>query len=147
MLTSTSLTPDIVTKTSPWRSVGVWMTVILIGYILFNAVRATANPVDFAGSFGLPLGITDSSAFVLVYAIRSLFLGLFGLGLLLRRDFKGLALYALVAVVMPLGDAALVALEGAPTATVIRHLLIAAFLILTWFFLRRWIINQGSDAV
>lgn len=146
MLNSTALTPAANTKTSPWRSAGVWMIVILIGYILFNAVRATLGPVDFANYYGLPLDADESSAFVLVYAIRALFLGLFGLALLSRRDFKALALYALVGAVMPLGDAGLVLLEGGPTATVIRHLLTAGFLILTWFLLRRWTLRQQRAA-
>jgi hypothetical protein len=73
----------------------------------------------------------------LVYAIRALFLGLFGLGLLLRRDFKALALYALIGSVMPLGDALLVATEGATAGTVLRHLLVALFLLVTWYLVRR----------
>lgn len=113
------------------------MVGILIVYILFNAVRATLGPVDFADYYGLPLVDPGNTAFVFVYAIRALFLGVFGLGLLIRRDFNGLALYALVASLMPLGDAILVGVEGGPTGTVVRHVLTAVFLVATWYMLRR----------
>lgn len=126
------------TSRPAWRSPGVWMSVILIVYILFNAVRATFGAADFAAYYGLPLN-GDNTAFVFVYAIRALFLGLFGAALLVRRDYRGLALYALVGVVMPLGDALLVAATHGGTAIVIRHLLTAAFLLATWYFMERWI--------
>lgn len=120
-----------------WRSVGVWLTLILLGYSLFNVIRAVVNPAAFSESFyGMALS-SDNSAFVLVYAVRTLFLVLYGFALVLRQDRAALSLFALVAVVMPLGDAALVASAAGPTATIIRHLLIAVFVLATWFMLRR----------
>jgi hypothetical protein len=120
-----------------WQRPGFWLVVILIGYILFNAVRATLNPAAFAEYFGLPAVVAGQEAFVLVYAIRALFLGVFGLALLLRRNFGGLALYTAVGAIMPLGDALLVAQYGSGIGTVIRHLLIAVFLFVTAFFVGR----------
>ena len=126
-------------QSSPSRSVGIWMVGFLVAYMLFNTVRAMLSPVDFAANYGVPLASAGNDGFVLVYAIRALFLGLFGLALLLRRNYGALALYALVAAVMPVGDALLVASKAGPTATVIRHALTAGFLVLTWFMLRRWL--------
>ena len=120
------------------------MIVILIGYILFNAVRAVTGPSAFAIYYGLPLANPDNNAFVFVYAIRALFLGLFGLALLARRDYKGLALYSLVGSVMPIGDAILVAAQVGGTAIIIRHLLTACFLVATWFFMRRWVYSRDT---
>jgi hypothetical protein len=113
------------------------MAAVLVVYILFNALRAVQNPSDFANFYGLTLG-ESSSAFVVVYAIRALFLGLFGLVLMIRMKWDALALFVLVAVVMPLGDALLVAQQGGAPSIVIRHGLTAGFLLLTWFFLNRW---------
>ena len=121
------------------QSIGVWMAGILIAYILFNVVRSTLNPTAFAESFGIPLTDPNNTAFVFVYGIRSLFLGVFGLALLLSRNYQGLALFALVATVMPVLDAVLVAQQGGPTTTVLRHVATAGFLLLTWFFLNRWL--------
>jgi Domain of unknown function (DUF4267) len=126
------------TALSPWRSVGIWMSAILIGYILFNALRSTLDPVSFAAYYGLPLGGDDTNAFVFVYAIRALFLGLFGLALVVSRSYRALALFALVGAVMPIGDAILVAATGGGTGTVIRHSLTAVFLLLTGYFVQRW---------
>jgi hypothetical protein len=122
------------------------MIVILIGYILFNAVRSVLNPVEFASYYGLPLANPDNDAFVFVYAIRALFLGLFGLGLLIRKQYGALALYALFGSVMPLGDALLVGVEGGGTAIIIRHLLTAGFLLMTWFFMQRWNLSRAATA-
>lgn len=125
-------------RLSPWRSVGLWMVGVLIVYILFNAVRATLNPAEFAAFYGLPLASSENTAFVFVYAIRALFLGLFGLALLLRRSYAALGLYALIGSIMPIGDAILVAAVGGGTGTVVRHALTAVFLLATWYFVQRW---------
>lgn len=125
-------------RLAPWRSIGLWMSAIVIGYILFNAVRAAFTPVAFAAYFGVSLESPGDDAFVRVYAIRALFLGVFGLTLLLRRSYAVLALFTLVATLMPIGDALLVAGSGGAAATVARHALIAVFLLLTWYFTRRW---------
>jgi hypothetical protein len=119
------------------------MSIILIGYILFNAVRSVLNPAEFASYYGLPLANPENDAFVLVYTIRALFLGLFGLGLLIRKQYNALALYALIGSVMPLGDALLVGIEGGGTGVILRHLLTAAFLVMTWFFMRRWDLSRA----
>jgi Domain of unknown function (DUF4267) len=128
-------------RTAPvaWRSVGVWLAVILIGYLFFNVLRATLNPHDFAVYYGLPLSDPANDAFVYVYALRTLFLGLFGVALLVGRNFKTLALYILIAVVMPIGDAMLVTFKGASLDTIIRHVLVVGVVLLTWFLLRRWV--------
>jgi hypothetical protein len=46
--------------------------------------------------------------------------------------------------VMPIGDAILVSLEGGSTGTVIRHILTAGFLLLTWYFVQRWTTAQPN---
>jgi hypothetical protein len=44
---------------------------------------------------------------------------------------------AIIAVFMPLGDASLALQAGAPSGVAARHLLVGAFLLLTFWFLRR----------
>lgn len=143
------LTQDIVSKNtpttrSPWRSVGVWLSLAIILYTLSNVIRAVLNPSGFAEFFyGMPLA-TDNSAFVLVYAVRTLFLGLFGLALLLRKDIGALSIFTLVAIVMPLGDAALVAYAGGPFTKIALHLLIAVIIFVTWLLLQRWLRSTST---
>ena len=124
---------------SPWRSAGIWLTVALSAYLLINVVRALANPVEFAASFGTPLTTGADTPFVIVYAIRTLFLALFGPVLIARAQWKALPLFALVAVVMPIGDALLVASQGGPAAIVARHAATAVVVLITWFLLQRWV--------
>jgi hypothetical protein len=134
------------TAPSPWRSVGLWMSALLIAYLFFNVLRAVANPAGFATSFGIPLDNPSDNAFVLVYAIRTLFLSLFGLALFLRRSYGSLALFLLVATVMPVGDALLVWQRGGEPATIARHVVITGIVLLTWFLTSRWVRRASASA-
>lgn len=138
-VTTPAPTRAVQTDASPWRSVGLWMSALLIGYLFFNVVRAVANPAGFAAAFGTPLDNPGDNAFVLVYAIRTLFLGLFGLALFLRRNYASLALFLLVATVMPIGDALLVWQRGGEPAIIARHIVITGIVLLTWFLTSRWV--------
>jgi Domain of unknown function (DUF4267) len=128
---------------SMWRSLGIWMAMLIVGLMFLNATRAWFDPQGFAAYFGLP-GVADASpAFVQVYASRALFLALVTAALLVFRQYRALALFAAVAVVMPLADAAQVYLAGDPAGKLWRHVLIAAYLIATAYFLHRWGKNHG----
>jgi heme A synthase len=104
-----------------WLRVSSVLVALMGVYMLVNTVRAFGDPVGFAAYMGLPLSDPANHAFVQVYALRALFLGLCVLALLFRRDTRALAVFALVAVVMPVGDAMLTAANGAPIAIVARH--------------------------
>lgn len=139
---TTSKSPTIAATTatsSPWRSGGLWLTGLLLAYILFSSVRAATNPAAFAATFGLPLGNAADPSFVRVYAIRALFLGVLGLTLLVRRQYASLATFVLVATIMPIGDMLLVAQQGAAPATIALHVGVGLILLLTWFLLQRWL--------
>ncbi|HNG95526.1 MAG TPA: DUF4267 domain-containing protein [Acidobacteriota bacterium] len=131
-----------VSRVPAHRAAGFWMVIVLIGYILVNAVRSTYNPQSFAAYYGIPLADPHTTGFVFVYAIRALFLGLFGLALLIRRDYPALVWYSLIGCVMPVGDAILVAVQHGGSGTVARHALTAGFLLLTGILLRRWIMSK-----
>ncbi len=120
-----------------WRNPGTWMAAIAAGLMFLNTARALTDPVGFSAYLGLPLAEGASAGFVQVYALRALFLGLFAGALLLTRQRRALSLFALVAVVMPVGDALLTAQAGAPPGTVARHGAIALFLLATGLLLRR----------
>jgi hypothetical protein len=124
-------------NTSLAYNVGLAMALVTILYSFFNAVRATRNPVGFARAFGVPASSRD--AFVSVYGIRTLFIALYGLALLVSGQPRALALFALVAAVMPILDLVLVWQHGAPVATRARHAAIAVFLLLTAF-----LVNLGT---
>ena len=140
MTTTKSTTATVLaSRISPWRSAGLWLTGLLLAYILFSSVRAATDPSAFAATFGLPLGNAGDSSFVLVYAVRALFLGILGLTLLARRHYSSLAMFILAATIMPIGDALLVFRNGAGPATIGLHVSIGLILLLTWYLLQRWI--------
>ena len=124
--------------TTPWRSAGYWMAVLIVVLMAVNAVRAFSDPVGFAAYLGLPLTDQKDTGFVNVYGLRAAFLGLFAAVLLIQQDLNALKWFALAAVIMPIGDAYLVSNAGAPTATLIRHVAIAIYLVATFYMLHRW---------
>lgn len=114
-----------------WTRPSTWLVLLLGLFMLFNTARALLDPAAFAVYMGLPLADPANGAFVHVYAIRAAFLGLFALALLWLGNTRALALFATVAIVMPVGDAILTAINGAPLAIVARHAATAILLAVT----------------
>lgn len=120
-----------------WRSIGVWMAAAAALLMFVNAARAFGDPSAFSAYLGLPITDPAQSGFVLVYALRAAFIGLAVVLLLYARERRALGLFALAAVVMPVGDAWLTAAADAPAATIGRHVAIAAFLLVAAVLLLR----------
>jgi len=124
----------------PWAAIGFWLAVAIAALQAVNAVRAFVAPAGFASYLGLPLTDPQDQGFVLVYGLRAAFIALAVGGLLATRNYSALAWVALVGLVMPIGDAILVARAGAPVATIARHIAIGVFLAVTagvlWFAAR-----------
>jgi hypothetical protein len=127
----------------PWRSVGVWMAVLIALLMALNTWRASSDPAAFARYFGVEAAADAHPAFVYVYASRAFFLGAITGVLLWQRQFVALAWFAGIAITMPLADAALVAHSGGSSAIIARHLGTAIYLALTAFFLHRWNLRHG----
>lgn len=119
------------------RSVGFWMAGAMVASQSINALRVLNDPQGFASYFGVPLQDAGDIGFVAVYGLRAFFLAVFASVLMYLQEIRALKLMALCAVIMPIGDAFLAHHANAPAAVVWRHSVIAVFLLLTWFFLRR----------
>jgi hypothetical protein len=120
--------------------------VAIIALLMFvNFARSILDPVGFAAYVGLPINGTDQAGFVHLYAFRVLFLGLFAAFLLWRDEISMLKWFALIAVVMPIGDAILTAKAGAGFATIGRHVGIAAYLVVTAFVLHKTTERQSRS--
>jgi Domain of unknown function (DUF4267) len=132
------MTDSVAKASSPWRSVGVWMAVLIALLMALNTWRAASNPAAFVRYFGIEAAADAHPAFVYVYASRAFFLGAITAVLLWKRQFAGLALFAGVAILMPIADAILVAWSGGNSAIVARHLATALYLAVTAFLLHRW---------
>ena len=116
---------------APTRTAGFWMAVPMAALQAFNVVRVVLDPEGFAGYMGAPLAAAGDTSWVLIYGLRAAFIALLVTVFLVRRDLNALKWTALAALVMPLGDAWIVHQAGAETATVARHVAIAAYLLLT----------------
>ena len=119
------------------RTAGFWLALVMMVLQAVNALRAFTDPAGFAAYMGLPLSDGAETAFVAVYGLRTAFVaGLIAVFVLLGR-LDALAWMALVALVMPLGDAWLTFQAGAPMAVVGRHGAIALYVLVAFFFLWR----------
>lgn len=130
----------------PWRSVAVWLSALIAVMMVYNAWQAFAAPTAFAARFGLAGAADADAGFVRVYAGRALFLALVTAVLLALRQFRALGWFAGVAVVMPVADAALVSAAGGPSSIVVRHVVIAAYLVVTAVLLLRLADKQERGA-
>jgi len=109
------------------RTPGFWLAVPLAVLQAINVVRA----LSFADYFGAPVGEPGALAWVQVYALRTAFItGLVSV-FLLRRDLRALFWTAAIATIMPLGDAWIAYSAGAPQDTLLRHLLIGIYVVVT----------------
>ena len=121
-----------------WTRPSTWLVAAMGAYMLVNTARAMLDPPGFAAYMGLPLTDPANHAFVQVYALRAAFLGLCAFGLLWIRDVRALSIFALAAIVMPIGDAILTASNNAPPLTVARHGATAIVLAITaWLLFNR----------
>jgi len=80
-----------------------------------------------------------------VYALRAAFLGLCAYGLLWLREIRALFVFALVATLMPVGDAILTAMADAPALTVARHGATAIVLATTAYLLFNRAFREGQN--
>ena len=118
------------------KHIGFWLVLFVLLYSIANVIRATLAPAGFAGAMGLSFD-PSSTSYVYVYALRTAFIAAYGLVLLRARDRRSLAAFAGLATLMPLGDAVVVATEGLGGAFVVKHVVIAGYLMLTAIALSR----------
>lgn len=129
-------------RPSIFKTVGFWIAGLMAVLQALNAVRAFAAPVGFAEYMGLPLENVSDVGFVYVYGLRAAFISTLVIIFLASRRFDALAWTAAAALIMPVGDALLAQNAGAPLPTVLRHAVIAIYVAVAFFLLRR---NAASE--
>ena len=115
---------------------GFWLAVAMGLLMLVNFVRTWRDPAGFSTYMGLPIRDAADLAWVQVYGLRALFIGLVVAFLLVRLDPASLKWLAALAIVMALGDAWLASGHGHGGTT--RHLITAGVLMVAAGMLRRW---------
>ncbi len=124
------------TRISWSKNLSILLTGMMALLMLVNFLRTVMNPEGFANYMGLPIQHPQDMAWVQVYGLRALFIGLVVAFSLYRKDIRALRVMVLIGVPLALGDAWLVYTAGG--STVWRHLMIASFLLLTSLPLWYW---------
>ncbi len=125
------------TEVMHWRTIGFWCAMIMALAQATSAARAFADPMAFSIYMGLQISGPSEAGFVTVYALRTTLIAGLAFFMAITGRFRALAVIALIALILPLGDAWLSSQAGAQSSIVYRHLGIAAFLAFTSFMLFR----------
>lgn len=101
------------------------------------AIYAYLDPQAFSLLRGTQLFVTADSDWVKIYASRTLFVALIIGFLLFIREYQILAWASLFGTVMPISDAWLAYQAGVENIIVYKHLITLAYLLITFFVIRR----------
>ncbi len=123
--------PATLAPPSPFRSSGFWLAAVVAVFLAVNTVRSVISPVDFAGYFGAPLTDPRDAVWVQVYALRTGLVAAIIILLLATRQLRLTAWVALLGALLPVGDVVLAWSAGAPASTLVRHVAIGIFLLIT----------------
>jgi Domain of unknown function (DUF4267) len=114
------------------RSVGIWMAVGIALLQGFYALWAFVDPQAVASYRGGSLEGDSAALWVYAYGSRTLFIALVVLLLLRYGDLETLKWVTLFGLVMPISDAWSAMYSNDPEAGIVRHILTAAYLFLTF---------------
>jgi hypothetical protein len=136
------MTPETSTIQPFYTFAGFWLSLVMGLLMYVNAFRTLTDPVRFSRYMGLPISDEKAVAWVRVYGLRALFIGLLVTYFLFKLDPGSLRWIAAMAIPLALGDAWLVKSTGGKTAN--RHLMIAAVLVVSSYALHIWATAKGS---
>ncbi len=128
-------------KSKGLENLGFVLALLMAILQAIYAVYAYVDPTAFALFRGTVLQVVGDADWVKIYASRTLFVaGIIGI-LLYFKNYKILAWTALLGLVMPITDALLAYQAQAADQVVIKHLVTAVYLLLTFFVLRNVVRN------
>lgn len=130
-------------KMSLVEKVGATLVFLMVALQAFYAIYAFVNPPAFALLRGTDLLAVGDSAWVQIYASRTLFIALIIACLLILKNYRVLMYAALFGVVMPLTDGILAYMSEAPSQVVIKHLITVLYLMITALVLRQVVSSQN----
>ena len=124
----------------------VGMTLVFLMALLqgIYAIYAYIDPQAFSVLRGTKLFISGDADWVKIYASRTLFVALIIGFLLFIREYKILVWASLFGTVMPAMDGLLAYQAGAESVVVYKHVATAAYLLITFFVLKRVVKNQAT---
>jgi hypothetical protein len=124
---------------------GFVLVFLMAALQLAYALYAFANPAAFSLTRGTELFAAGDSDWVRIYASRTLFIALIIGYLLYRKQFKILSTASLLGTVMPITDAWLAYQASAGANVLLKHVVTALFLFVTFIILRS-VVRRGQSA-
>jgi hypothetical protein len=124
---------------------GYVLVFLMAALQLAYALYAFANPAAFSLTRGTELFAAGDSDWVRIYASRTLFIALIIGYLLYRKQFKILSTASLLGTVMPITDAWLAYQASAGANVLLKHVVTALFLFVTFIILRS-VVRRGQSA-
>ncbi len=113
------------------EKIGFVLVLLMVVLQGFYAVYAYVDPSAFSVMRGTALVSAADSDWVKIYASRTLFVALIVGVLLYLRNYRTIALLAIVGTVMPITDAWLAYQAQAPLMVVAKHVATVLYLVLT----------------
>jgi hypothetical protein len=124
---------------------GFVLVFLMAALQLAYAIYAYADPAAFSLTRGTELFAAGDSDWVRIYASRTLFIALIISYLLYRKQFKILSTASLLGTVMPITDAWLAYQASAGANVLLKHVVTALFLFVTFIILRS-VVRRGQSA-
>jgi len=73
-------------KTPQYKFVGFWLAIVMALLMFVNFARSLLDPTGFSAYMGLPIKEMTDLAWVQVYGLRALFIGLLVVFFLVKSD-------------------------------------------------------------
>ena len=123
-------------KSEALSKAGFVLVLLMAGLQLAYALYAFADPAAFSLTRGTELFAAGDSDWVRIYASRTLFIALIIGYLLYSKQVKILAVASLLGIVMPITDAWLAYQASAGDKVLLKHVVTALFLVVSFIILR-----------
>ena len=124
-------------KYNKFEKTGFVLVLLMTLLQTFYAIFSYVDPATFSTVRGTELFSALDSDWVRIYGSRTIFIALLLGYLLYIRNYSVLMWCALFGMVMPITDAVLAYGAGAPFKVVLKHIMTIAFLLLTFFVLKK----------
>jgi hypothetical protein len=121
----------------PWRSLGLWLAIVMALIQALYSVWAFIDPAALAAYRGAPLDDHTDTAWVHAYGSRTLFIASVVALLVVKGDFINLRWAALFALVMVVSDALTALRADLPPSVLYRHIGTGMYLLITFAVLTR----------
>ncbi len=132
-------------KKSKLENTGFVLVLLMILLQAFYGTFAYIDPTTFSAVRGTELFSPQDADWAKIYGSRTIFIALFFGFLLYTRNYSILMWGALLGIVMPITDGILAYQAEAPFKVVFKHIATIAYLVVTFFVLKKVVAQKTQD--